>query len=96
MGNSTGNPEVKASHSSHPPGDDDGKSEDAKEHEQQQQQQPQKKNAVLHKVTEAWCHAKSAYISQCVLMQALRTPCPILMRLHMQVIATCLGSDLLI
>ena len=74
MGDSTGNPEVQASHSNHTPvGDDEHRtSEDAEQHHQQRhQQQPQKKNAVLQKVMEAWCHAKAAYISQCVLMQTL-------------------------
>ena len=37
----------------------DGKPEEGQE---QHQQRPQKKNAVLHKVMEAWCHAKAAYM----------------------------------
>ena len=88
MGDSRGNAGVKACQSNHMPVSDDEhgtsegvKEEDEQQHHLQHQQQPQKKNAVLHKVMEAWCQAKAAYIAQCVLMQALGTPCLTLLHL---------------
>ena len=56
-------------------GDEDGKSEEdeQQQHHQQQQQQEhsQKRNAVLHKVMEAWWYAKAAYVTRLVQKQAL-------------------------